>query len=81
MIAADLIREFLEFYRMDYSLGVFMPECNLNKEPLRKNDLKKRSGLEEADTSMPLLMQMIKKFRAGEAGAVSGAGQLRAPSP
>ena len=56
MIAADLIREFLEFYRMDYSLGVFMPECNLNKEPLRKNDLKKRSGLEEADTSMPLLM-------------------------
>ncbi len=65
LIAAELIREFLEFYRMDYSLGVYLPECNLSKDPLRVNDLKKRSGLENADTQMPLLMQMIRRFKAG----------------
>ena len=28
---AMLIREFLEFYRMDYSLAVYLPEVALNE--------------------------------------------------
>ena len=28
-LAAEVIREFMEFYRLDYSLAVFGPESNL----------------------------------------------------
>ena len=29
MLCTELIREFLEFYRMDYTMSVFLPECSL----------------------------------------------------
>ena len=28
-LMAELIREFLEFYRLDYTLAIYKPECNL----------------------------------------------------
>jgi FGFR1 oncogene partner len=28
-LAAEVIREFMEFYRLDYSLAIFGPEANL----------------------------------------------------
>ena len=29
-LCIDMIREFLEFYRMDYTLSTFLPECSLS---------------------------------------------------
>ena len=30
LLLAELIREYLEFYQLDYSKQIFMPETNLN---------------------------------------------------
>ena len=30
LLCAELIRDFLEFYKLDYTLSIFMPEVNLN---------------------------------------------------
>jgi FGFR1 oncogene partner len=30
VLCAELIRDFLEFYKLDYTLSIFMPEVNLN---------------------------------------------------
>lgn len=29
LICAELVRDFLEFYKLDYTLSIFMPEVNL----------------------------------------------------
>ena len=33
MLLAELIREYMEFYQLDYSKQIFMPETNLNTKP------------------------------------------------
>ena len=47
-LAAEVIREFMEFYRLDYSLAIFGPEANLNGKTENRNDLTKRAGLKSA---------------------------------
>ena len=31
-LCAELIKEFLEFYELDYSLSIYMPEVNLSQQ-------------------------------------------------
>ena len=64
-LAADLIREYLEFYRLDYSLSIFIPEANLKQDPLNKNDLKKRSEVENPSDKEPLLVQILRERKTG----------------
>ena len=46
VVCAELIREFLEFYRLDYSLQIYLPEVNLNHQSaMSKEELTRRSGL------------------------------------
>jgi hypothetical protein len=33
ILVAEMIREYLEFYGLDYSKQIFMPETNLNTHP------------------------------------------------
>ena len=40
---AELIREFMEFYRLDYTLAIFKPETNLSGE-LDRESLAKKAG-------------------------------------
>ncbi len=47
-LAAEVIREFMEFYRLDYSLAIFGPEANLKGKTENRNDLTKRAGLKSA---------------------------------
>jgi hypothetical protein len=35
LLCAEIIREFLEFYRMEHSLHVFVPEMSLGSEPAK----------------------------------------------
>ena len=55
----DLIREFLEFYRMDYTLSTFLPECSLSQEPKTRPEKEKRLNMPSCNTSMPLLMILL----------------------
>lgn len=65
MMWIDLIREFLEFYRMDYTLSTFLPECSLSQEPKTRTEMEEKIGLPQWNTSMPLLMHLILWFQKG----------------
>ncbi len=45
LLLAELMREFMESYKMDYSLSVFIPECSISPERLKKEDIFCKMGL------------------------------------
>lgn len=60
--------EFLQFYKMEYSLSVFKNEgnikgklkCFVSKSDVKREELAKKVGLKSADSSKPLLMQLLQ---------------------
>jgi hypothetical protein len=41
-----MVREYLEFYSLDYTKNIFVPEVNLSKEnPMSKQELTSKIGL------------------------------------
>jgi hypothetical protein len=56
VLCAELIKDFLEFYKLDYTLAIFMPEVNLNSHPvMSKEDLSKKVGLRETAPTKPIM--------------------------
>jgi hypothetical protein len=59
---AELIREYFDFYKLDYTKQIFMPESNLmSKSQSSKQDLQEQSGLmkhlnNQVSESKPLLV-------------------------
>lgn len=46
LLVAELIREYLEFYSLDYSKQIFLPETNLNsREPASREHLVESTGM------------------------------------
>jgi hypothetical protein len=46
LLVAELIREYLDFYKLDYTKQIFMPETNLmSKQQSTKQELHEQSGL------------------------------------
>ena len=68
VICAELVKEFLEFYKLDYSLSIYMPEVNLNTQPATsKEDLAEKVGLGSApDVQKPVMMQLVESFLSQE---------------
>ncbi len=63
VVCAELIREFLEFYRLDYSLQIYVPEVNLSgTNPMNKDDLARRTGLGQHTEGKPIMMQLLESF-------------------
>ena len=57
MLAAELIREFLEFHRMDYTLNVYGPESNLKDKTADRGNLAMRAGYsQKAGNDKPILV-------------------------
>jgi hypothetical protein len=44
-LLAEVIREFMEYFRMDYSLSIFIPECGISPERLKKDEIFGKMGL------------------------------------
>jgi len=71
---AELIQDFLEFYRLDYSLAIFKPETNLTGK-VDKEDLARKAGLQgNFDQNEPLLLQLLGAFNSGDVGAGADLG-------
>ena len=70
---AELIQEFLEFYRLDYSLAIFKPETNLGTGKVDKASLAEKAGIESSDLSQPLLLTLLSAFSSGQ-------GRIGAPT-
>lgn len=64
VLSAELIREFMEIHRMDYSLSTFIPESSISPEKLKKEDILIRLGLKPEDnfTDIPLMQLMTIYF-------------------
>jgi hypothetical protein len=77
-----LIREYLDFYRLDYSKQIFMPETNLSsKKASSREELAGQSGLdsERLDSKKPLLLQIFESFQAGGGAQKPAAGLMSSP--
>jgi len=58
----NLIREFLEFYELDFTLSVFTPEsrCNIEYKELSRTDLLKELSLNSvSDSQLPVLSHLL----------------------
>ena len=78
VICAELIREFLEFYRLDYTTQIYLPEVNLaHQKAMNKDELSRRAGLnlDATQQNKPLLMQVLEGFLAGEISAAQPAAE------
>jgi len=54
-LAAEIIQEFLEFYRLNYSLAIFAPEANLKGKTENRSQLASKAGVAGA-ADKPLLI-------------------------
>ncbi|KAF4533473.1 hypothetical protein B566_EDAN016561 [Ephemera danica] len=63
VIAASLVREFLEFFNLDYTLTVFDPEAYCNTEfcPSSRSELLQQLGLQEGNEKLPVLSMLLQK--------------------
>ena len=66
-LLAEVLRDFMEYFRMDYSLSTFIPECGINPERLRKDEMLNKMGLfgvhEEYMSKLPMpLMYYIMYY-------------------
>ena len=72
LLLAELIREYLDFYRLEYSKQIFVPETNLTtKKESSKDELIEQAGLkaDEIDERKPLLLQILELFLKGGVAA------------
>ena len=44
-LLAEIIREFMEYFRMDYSLSIFIPECGISPERLNRKEILGKLGI------------------------------------
>ena len=67
-LSAELIREFMEYLRMDYSLSVFIPECSISPEKIKKEEIFGKLGFKPGCTinskiaESPVLYMIIYYF-------------------
>ena len=58
--AAEIIKEFMEFYRLNYSLAIFGPEANMgNARTADREALGKKAGL-KCGEDKPILVQILE---------------------
>lgn len=67
VLCAELVKDFLEFYKLDYTLAIFLPEVNLNQgNSMGKKELSKKVGIAEPSNQKPLMAQLIEGFLSND---------------
>lgn len=57
LLLAELIREYLEFYSLDYTKQIFMPESSLmTVEQRSKEQIADKANLQDVNEKKPLLL-------------------------
>ena len=60
MVCAEVIREFLQFYQMDYTLQILNPECGLENAQTPKHMLANKVGISNYNATIPILAQLLQ---------------------
>ena len=71
LLCAEMIREFLTFYKMEHTLSVFMPEMSLHSGfPKSREEKARECGFARTqdDESKPLILKLVEKVRIGDYG-------------
>lgn len=63
LLCAELIRDFLEFYKMDFTLQIFVPECNLPLNDRVADKLETKLKLKRTEPAVPVLVQIMQAFQ------------------
>lgn len=63
-LALEVINDFLEFFRMDYTHSIFASESNL-QDAARKDDLLRKLGV-KGDTTKPVLFHILNALQRGD---------------
>ena len=63
-LIAHMVKEYLDFYRMEYTLSVYTPEAALqNEQAQSREELAKKAGIKGNSGQEPLLVQMLKQLK------------------
>jgi hypothetical protein len=50
LMCAEIIREFMQFYKMEHSLHVFVPEMSLSEDfPKKRQEMEREIGIQDKD--------------------------------
>lgn len=60
IIAAELFRDFLECFKMNYTLNVFIPECRLQHDKKPFSYLEDKLGL-KAEPGIPMIFKLLSR--------------------
>ena len=63
-VALEVINDFLNAFKMDYTSSIFVHEGNL-KDPATRSELAKKLNIADANDREPILFQMIKALTSG----------------
>ena len=68
-LVALLVKDFLEYYKMDYTMSVYLPEIALSRstDMLSRDEMAAKAGLPKSNDG-PLLLQLLKQ-RSNQAPA------------
>ncbi len=58
-MAAELIREYMEHYKLDYSLSIFVPESGMKEDPIDRSTVAEKAGV-AAKADEPILVSLLK---------------------
>ena len=59
-MAAELVRDYLEHFKLDYTLAVYLPESGLKDQPLERSEVARKAGI-LGPTDEPLLVSLLKR--------------------
>lgn len=66
LLCAEIIREFLNFYQMNHSMKVFVPEMSLSEDFVKHRDeIEREIGIVDRDASKPLLLKLVEHIKFG----------------
>ena len=57
-LLSEVIRDFMEYFRMDYSLSIFIPECGISPERLKKEEIFGQMGFQGKNEGLLSQMQL-----------------------
>jgi hypothetical protein len=60
IIAAELFRDFLECFKMNYTLNVFLPECRLSQDKKPSSFLEDKLGL-KGEPGIPMIFKLLQR--------------------
>ena len=78
LAAIEVIHEFMEYFRMDYTMNVFSSESNYKKGACTRETLIKQLNIQSQDKK-PVLLLMLEQM-IGQMGSVQGVQQDSSPA-